>query len=131
MSRTDLIADGLTMIRNAFRANKINVLIPYSNVMASVVNILKQDSYIENFKEVDLGKIKEIKVYLKYEAKKSVLTQIKKISTPGRRIYVDKNHLPSVLSGYGIAIISTSKGIMNSKKAKEVGIGGEVICYVW
>ena len=131
MSRTDLVADALTIIRNAFRVKKEDALVPYSQVMIGILNILKQENYIENFKEMDFGKIKKIKVYLKYEDKNSVITQLKKISTPGRRIYVDKSHIPCVLSDYGIAVMSTSKGIMSNNKARDLGIGGEVICYVW
>ncbi len=131
MSRTDLVADSLTIIRNAFRVKKEEALIPCSKVMLGIVNILKEEGYIDNFKEIELGKIKKIKVYLKYQRKKSAITQIKKISRAGRRTYVDKDNIPNVLSGYGLAIISTSRGIISNKVARKRGLGGEVVCYVW
>ena len=131
MSRTDLVADALTIIRNASRSNKEDAIIPYSKVLGGIVDILKKESYIDNFKVLDSGNTKSIKVYLKYRGKKSAIVQLKKVSRSGRRIYVDKDNIPNVLSGYGIAIISTSKGILSNTDAKKIGIGGEVICYVW
>jgi len=131
MSRTDLIADVFTIIRNAVKVKKDDALVPYSNVVLKICEILKREGYLENFKEVDLGHFKNIKVYLKYDGKKSVISQIKKVSKPGRRIYVNKLKIPSVLNGYGIALISTSQGILTDKEAKEKGLGGEFMGRVW
>jgi small subunit ribosomal protein S8 len=131
MSRTDLVADAFTIIRNAVRGRKEDALIPYSHVLLKICNILKQEGYLENFKEIDLAGFKNIKVYLKYEGKKCLLNQIKKVSKPGRRIYVKKTKIPSVLRGYGIALISTSQDILTDKEAKQKGIGGEYIGMVW
>lgn len=131
MGRTDLVADAFTIIRNAAKARKEETLIPWSQIMLKICDILKEEGYIENFKEFDLEKFKKIKVYLKYNKKKSVFTQIKKISTPGRRAYVKRDKIPSVLQGYGIAILSTSAGIFTDKQAREKGIGGELLGVVW
>jgi len=132
MSRTDLIADAFTIIRNAARVKKEEVLIPYSKLLVKIMEILKREGYIENFKELDMpGRFKMIKVYLKYEGKKSVINDIQRVSKPGRRIYVDKKNIPRVLQGYGIAIISTSSGILTDKEARKLGVGGEYIGYVW
>ena len=132
MSRTDLIADAFTIIRNAARVKKEEVLIPYSKLLVKIMEILKREGYIENFKELDIpGRFKMIKVYLKYEGKKSVINDIQRVSKPGRRIYVDKKNIPRVLQGYGIAIISTSSGVLTDKEARKLGVGGEYIGYVW
>lgn len=131
MSRTDLIADVFTIIRNAAMVKKDDALVPFSNVVLKICEILKREGYLENFKEVDLGHFKKIKVYLKYDGKKSVISQIKKVSKPGRRIYVNKLKIPSVLNGFGIALISTSSNILTDKEAREKGIGGEYIGSIW
>ena len=132
MSRTDLIADAFTIIRNAARVKKEEALIPYLKLLVMIMEILKREGYIENFKELDMpGRFKMIKVYLKYEGKKSVINDIQRVSKPGRRIYVDKKNIPRVLQGYGIAIISTSSGILTDKEARKLGVGGEYIGYVW
>jgi small subunit ribosomal protein S8 len=127
----DMIADTFTIIRNATRASKEDALIPYSKVFARVCEILKENGYIENFKEVELEGYKKIKVYFKYESKRCVLTQIARISRPGRRVFVTKNKVPSVLRGFGIAIVSTSKGIFTDKEAREKNLGGELLGKVW
>ena len=131
MSRTDLVADALTIIRNASRSGKEDAIIPYSNALGDIMKILKEEGYIDNFKVLDAENVRSIKVYLRYKRKKSAITQLKRVSRSGRRVYVDKKSIPNVLSGYGRAIISTSKGVVSNVKAKEMGIGGEVICYVW
>ncbi len=131
MSRTDLISDAFTIIRNALRAKKEDAYIPYSNPLSKICEILKREGYLENFKEVDLEKFKKIKVYLKYEGKKSVISQIEKISSPGRRVYAKRKNIPSALGGYGVTLVSTSGGILTDKEVKEKGIGGEVIGMVW
>lgn len=131
MSRTDLISDAFTIIRNALRAKKEETYIPYSRVLAQICDILKREGYLENFKEIDLENIKQIKVYLKYEGKRSLISEIKKVSTPGRRLYVKRKNIKPVLQGYGLAIVSTSAGILTDKEAREKGIGGELIGMVW
>ncbi len=131
MSRTDLIGDAFTVIRNALRARKEETYIPYSKSLSVICEILKREGYLENFKEVDLERLKKIKVYLKYDGKESVITQIKRVSTPGRRVYAKGKSVPSVLRGYGLAIISTSSGICTDKEARQKGIGGEVLGMVW
>jgi small subunit ribosomal protein S8 len=131
MSRTDLISDAFTIIRNASRAKKEETYIPYSNSLLRICEILKQEGYLENFKDIDLEGYKQIKVYLKYEGKKSVINQIKKVSTPGRRVYAKRDAIPLVLRGYGIALVSTSSGILTDKEAKAKGVGGEVIGMIW
>jgi len=119
------------MMRNAIIAKKQEVVIPCSRLVGEIMEILKREGYIDNVKEVDLGSFKKLKVYLKYRGRKSVVNQIKKVSRPGRRRYVDKKNIPSVLKGYGLAIVSTSKGVVSDREAKELGVGGEVVCYVW
>lgn len=131
MSRTDLIADAFTIIRNAIMAKKDNVDIPASNTLKSISEILKKEGYIENFKSIEDKKQGLIRVYLKYIAGKSAIRNISRISKPGLRIYVKHKKVPSVLRGRGIAVISTSKGIMTDREARELGIGGETVGYVW
>jgi small subunit ribosomal protein S8 len=131
MSRTDLIADAFTIIRNAAMIKRDTVDIPASNTLKSVLQILKQNDYIENFKVMEDKKQGMIKVYLRYLSGKSAIKDIKRISKPGLRVYVKQEKVPSVLRGRGLAIVSTSKGIMTDKDAKEQHIGGEVIAYVW
>ena len=131
MSRTDLVSDALTIIRNAQQVKKEEVVVPFSNLIAEVLRILKDNGYIENYRLITIENHKEIKVYLKYKDKNPAITRLKKVSTCGRRVYVDKDHIPQVRNGYGLAVISTSLGVMNQDEAKEKGVGGEVICYVW
>jgi len=138
MSRTDLIADTLTILRNAVMAKHKTLEVPYSKMNERIFKILKENKYIEEFKLMEYSnkknssyKQKRFKVYLKYIKDKPAINQIKRISKPGLRVYVNKDNIPSVLRGYGIAIISTSKGMMTDKEARQNKIGGEVICYVW
>ena len=131
MSRTDLISDGFTIIRNGARAQKEEVYILCSKPLLKICEILKREGYIDNFKEVDLGSFKKIKVYLKYEGKKSVISQIERVSTPGRRVYTKRKSVPITLNGYGLTLVSTSGGIITDKEAKEKGVGGEVMGRVW
>ncbi|RLE17738.1 MAG: 30S ribosomal protein S8 [Acidobacteria bacterium] len=128
---TDTIADMLTRIRNAIMANHERVEVPSSRVKKMIITILREEGYIKNFKVVeDEGKEKII-IYLKYINEESVIRGLDRISKPSRRVYSGKDDIPVVLGGYGIAIISTSQGIMTGKKAAELGIGGEVLCKVW
>jgi len=131
MSRSDLISDALTIIRNAIMAKKENADFPASKTLKSILDILKKENYIDNFKLIEDKKQGILRVYLKYISGKSAIKNIKRISKPSLRVYVKHEDLPSVIRGRGIAIISTSKGIITNIKAKELGAGGEVIAYVW
>ncbi len=131
MSRTDLIADGFTIIRNAIGARKEEASIPHSRTLLRIVEILKEEKYIENFKEMDTPQHKLIKVYLRYDGKKNAINNIQRVSRPGRRVYAKSKTMDKVLSGYGLAIVSTSRGIFTDVKAREIGVGGEVIGHIW
>lgn len=127
---SDPIADMLTRIRNANSAYHEKVEMPASTVKAAVLNILKEEGFIKNFESVNEGKT--LKVSLKYGSnKEKVISGIKRISKPGLRVYAKKEELPRVLGGLGIAVISTSQGVMSDKTARKLGLGGEVIAYVW
>jgi small subunit ribosomal protein S8 len=131
MSRTDLIADVFTMIRNAMMAKKDTMDVPASNNVKSILEILKRESYIEDFKHIDDKKQGILRIYLKYTLGKPAIRYIKRVSKPGMRIYVKRDKIPSVIRGRGLAIISTSKGIITDREARETGVGGEVIGYIW
>ncbi|OLR55691.1 30S ribosomal protein S8 [Hornefia porci] len=132
MTMTDPIADMLTRIRNANSVGHESVEIPASKMKKAIAQILLDEGYIENFEVIDDGVQGTIKVTLKYGANKErVISGIKKISKPGLKVYAKANDVPRVLGGLGIAVISTSSGIISDKKARELGVGGEVICYVW
>ncbi len=132
MQITDVIADMLTRIRNAGTAKLATVDIPASNIKLAIADILLEEGYIKEVKKIDDDKQGVIRLTLKYTAnKKSVISGIKRISKPGLRVYAGAGDLPKVLGGLGIAIISTSQGIMTDKKARKLGIGGEVMAYVW
>jgi small subunit ribosomal protein S8 len=131
MSRTDLIADTFTMVRNAIMAKKENVDVPSSNTVKSILEILKKENYIENFKLIEDKKQGVARIYLKYIASKPEIKSIKRVSKPGLRIYVKHDKVPMVLRGRGLAIISTSKGIVTDKECRELGLGGEIIGYIW
>ena len=128
---TDPIADMLTRIRNAMAVKKPEVLIPFSNLKMEIARILKEGNWIESYEKQE-DKFFNIKIVLKYdEAGKPAITSIKRISSPGRRVYVNKNKLPRVLNNLGIAIISTSQGLRTNKDAKKQGLGGEVLCEIY
>ncbi|MFA4843116.1 MAG: 30S ribosomal protein S8 [Candidatus Omnitrophota bacterium] len=131
MSRTDLVADAFCMIRNAIMAKKENLDIPASKVLKSILEILKNEGYIDNFKFIEDKKQGILRVYLKYLSGKPAIKNIRKISRPGLKCYVKRKNVPHVLRGRGIAIISTSKGIVTDTQARETGLGGEMIAYVW
>ena len=131
MQITDAIADMLTRIRNAGTAGHSTVLIPASNLKKAIAQILLEEGYITRFECIEDDKQGMIKVTLKFAARKSVITGIKRISKPGLRVYADSENIPKVLGGLGIAILSTSKGIMTDKKARVASVGGEVLAYVW
>jgi small subunit ribosomal protein S8 len=130
---TDPIADYLTRIRNAVMANHKVVEIPASNMKKDMTRILFEKGYILNYKFEEEGPQGSIKIALKYnpESKKNAIKSLQRISKPGLRKYVDGNHLPRVLNGLGVAILSTSQGVMTDKEARSLGIGGEVLCYVY
>ncbi len=132
MQITDTIADLLTRIRNASTSRHETVDIPASNMKKSIVEILQDEGYIKKFTVIEDGKQGIIRVTLKYdENKKPVITGLKRVSKPGLRIYTDVENMPQVIKGLGIAIISTSKGIMTDKKARELNVGGEVLAFIW
>jgi small subunit ribosomal protein S8 len=132
MQITDTVADMLTRIRNASSAKHESVDIPSSNLKRSLAKILLEEGYIKNIEEVNDGKQGIIRINLKYVAnKQNVITGIKSIIKPGLRVYAGKDEIPKVLGGLGIAILSTSKGIVTDKKARTDGIGGEVLAFVW
>ncbi len=128
---TDPIGDMLIRIKNANQRKTRIVSIPHSNIKESMLNILKEQGYINNFSIKKEGIKKNILVELKYKGPQKAITGVKRISKPGLRVYLTSQELPSVFSGFGIAIISTSNGIMTSKNAKKQGMGGEVLAYVW
>lgn len=132
MSMTDPIADMLTRIRNANMASHERVEAPSSKVKEWIAKVLHEEGYIRNYRLIDDNKQGILRIYLKYgENKEKVITNLKRISKPGRRVYVDAKHLPKVLGGLGIAIISTSQGIMTAAQCRKAKVGGEVLCYVW
>ena len=130
---TDPIADYLTRVRNAYLAGKKVVEIPTSKMKVAITKILCEKGYILSYKVVEGTPYNTIKIALKYhpQTKMAAIKKIERVSTPGLRKYTDAENMPRVLNGLGIAIISTSKGIITDKEAKELGIGGEVICYVY
>ncbi len=129
---TDPIADMLTRIRNALMVRKQYVLVPSSKMKKAIADILVKEGYIERVDVLDQKPRPMLRLWLKYDReKKPVITGLKRVSKPGRRIYVGKDEIPWVLSGIGIAILTTSKGIMTDRQARRLGVGGEVICYVW
>ncbi len=132
MSVTDLIADQLTVIRNGIMSKKKEVIIKRSGVIEGIVDIIKREGFIDDYKVIDDNKQGKIKVYLKWlDGEMSVIEGLKKVSTPGRRQYVPAKKIRSVLGGVGIAILSTSKGLLTDKEAKDQKVGGELICQVW
>ncbi|MAD60193.1 MAG: 30S ribosomal protein S8 [Myxococcales bacterium] len=133
MGMTDPISDLLTRVRNAIAMSKDNVLVPASNMKLRIVYLLKEEGFIKNFKFINDDKQGMICIYLKYDDsnRKSAITQLQRISRPGRRTYVKSDNLPRVRNGLGIAIISTSQGVMTDFQAGKAGIGGEHVCSVW
>ncbi len=132
MVMTDPIADMLTRIRNANNAKHETVDIPASNLKKSIADILLEEGFIKGFDVIEDGKQGIIRIQLKYGSdKEKIITGVKRISKPGLRVYVKSDEIPRVLGGLGIAILSTSKGIITDKSARKESVGGEVICYVW
>ncbi len=131
MSRTDLIAEIFTRIRNAIMAKKENLDVPSSNMIKAILDILKRENYIDDYKVIEDKKQGTLRIYLRYVAGKPAITTIKRVSRPGLRLYVRKEKIPTVLRGRGIAIVSTSQGLLTDKQAKEKNLGGEIIGYIW
>ncbi len=130
MSMTDPISDMLTRIRNGQKARKVSVSMPASTVKIAVANVLKDEGYITDFEESGEGAEKSLSVELKYFEGTPVIEKVQRVSKPGLRVYCGKDDLPKVLGGLGIAIVSTSAGVMSDRQARKQGIGGEVICVV-
>lgn len=133
MTMSDPIADMLTRIRNANTAKHDTVDIPASKMKTAIAEILLEEGYIKKFEIVDDGNFKTIRVALKYGKDKNekIITGLKRISKPGLRVYANKEELPKVLGGLGIAIISTNQGVVTDKKARQLNVGGEVLAFVW
>ena len=131
MSLSDPIADMLTRIRNAMRINKNEVNIKASNICEGIAAVLKKEGYIEDFDRIDDGKQGILRVTLKYDRDgRPIINEITRMSKPGRRIYLSVDKLPQVLAGMGIAIVSTSKGVMSDRSCREANVSGEILCTV-
>ena len=131
MQISDVIADMLTRIRNANDAKHETVDIPASNLKKSIAEILLEEGYIKSFQIVEDGKQGIIRVALKYVGKQKVIHGLRRVSKPGLRIYSNCEDMPKVMNGLGIAIVSTSKGVMTDKKARQANVGGEILAFVW
>ncbi len=130
----DTIADALIRIKNAYMARRLETVLTYSKTIKAICEVLEKEGYITSFKEIEVGSRKQFKgfsVELRYEKRMPAVTEVKRISKPGLRVYKGKTGLPYVLNGMGIALISTPKGIMTDKQARKEGVGGEVLAYVW
>jgi small subunit ribosomal protein S8 len=132
MSVSDSLADAFVKIKNAYRAGKEKVDIKGSKMLLEIVEIMKKKGFIQDYRFIEDNKQGVIRVYLRYLDKKTpALVEIKKISKPGRRVYVNRKEIPQVLSGIGVAILTTSKGILTDQEARRHKVGGEVICYIY
>jgi small subunit ribosomal protein S8 len=132
MAHSDPIADMLTRIRNALMAGHAYVVMPASNIKKAVADLLVQEGYVKSAEVIEAEPHPQLRVNLKYdEERKPVITKLERVSKPGRRIYKGKDEIPWVLSGVGIAILSTSKGVVTDRQARRMGVGGEVLCYIW
>ena len=129
MSMQDPITDMLTRIRNGQAANKVAISMPSSKLKVAIASVLAEEGYVESFKVVE-GSKPELEITLKYFQNKPVVESIQRVSRPGLRIYKRKDELPKVMGGLGIAVVSTSKGVMTDRAARQAGLGGEIICYV-
>ena len=130
MSMSDPIADMLTRIRNAQATDKVTVAIPSSKVKLAIAKVLKDEGYIEDFAQRDVEGKSVLEIGLKYYAGKPVIEKLERVSRPGLRIYKGRDDIPRVLNGMGVAIVSTSRGVMTDRRARETGVGGEVLCIV-
>jgi small subunit ribosomal protein S8 len=128
---TDPIADMLTRIRNAVAIKKPELLLPFSKIKFNIAKLLAQENYVAKVEEVKIGKFSQIKIKLAYTEGLPSIQHIKRISKPGQRVYVSGQEIPRILSGYGLAILSTSQGIMAGRQAFKENVGGELICEIW
>jgi len=135
MSVSDPIADMLTRIRNAIIAKHLSVNVPHSQIKEELARILKNEGYIEGYDVIEEGRFRDIAIKLKYigtrRERRPVITGLKRVSKPGRRIYANYRDIPWVLSGMGIAVLTTPNGIMTGEEARRQRVGGEILCYVW
>ncbi len=132
MPTTDPIADMLTRIRNGLTVRKAFVMVPSSKIKVAIAQILLEEGFIQGYEVTDERPQANIRVWLKYDEKrKPIVTGLKRVSTPGRRVYKGKRSLPWVLSGLGVAIVSTPRGVMTDQEARRQGVGGEILCHVW
>lgn len=133
MSMTDPVADMLTRIRNANQRKHADVAMPSSKMKASIARILKKEGYIDDFEVVEAtGRVPTLRLTLRYQnGREPVISQLQRVSKPGRRVYTKRREIPWVLQGMGIAILTTPKGVMTDKQARHENVGGEVLCYVW
>jgi len=130
MSMSDPIADMLTRIRNAQMVQKVSVVMPASKLKTAIAEVLKAEGYIDNFAVRDAQSKPQLEIALKYYAGKPVIEHIERVSRPGLRVYKGRHDIPNVMNGLGVAIVTTPKGVMTDRKARQAGIGGEVLCYV-
>jgi len=130
MSMSDPIADMLTRIRNAQMVQKVSVVMPASKLKTAIAEVLQSEGYIDGFKVRDAESKPQLEIALKYYAGKPVIEHIERVSRPGLRVYKGRHEIPNVKNGLGVAIVTTPKGVMTDRKARQAGIGGEVLCYV-
>ncbi len=130
MSMNDPISDMLTRIRNASQIGKLSVSVPISKMKLAISTVLMDEGYIDSFETEDMNGKVSVKIFLKYYSGRPVIERITRVSRPGLRIYKSSNSIPYVLNGLGIAIISTSKGVLSDRKARSSNVGGEILCYV-
>lgn len=128
---TDPIADMLTRIRNAVAIRKPEVIMPLSKVKFSIAKLLEAEGYVASVDKVKEANFDKLKIVLKYEDERPAISHLKRISKPGQKIYINSKEIPTVLNGYGLAVLSTSKGIMTDRQAKAANIGGELMCEIW
>ena len=132
MSVSDPVSDFLTCVRNAIRAKQRKVDVPASRLKSEIAKVLLRERFINNFKIIEDGRQGLLRIYLKYASDdQNVISGIRRISTPGRRVYVKKDRLPRVMGGLGTSIVSTSRGLMTDREAREAGLGGELVCQIW
>jgi small subunit ribosomal protein S8 len=128
---TDPIADMIIRIKNACIAGRSDLVMPHSKLKEDIIKILKNNNYIEDYQLIDKKPQKDIKIVLKYVGKLSVITDVKRVSKPGRRIYVKANEIPQTLNGYGLTILSSNQGVIDDKVARKAKVGGEILCQIW
>jgi small subunit ribosomal protein S8 len=132
MSVVDPISDLLNRIRNAIMVNHPSTIVPFSTIKLEIIKSIKTGGYIKGYKVIDKDGKKDIRIYLKYDSQNNaIINGLKRISSPGRRVYVKKDKIPKVLGGLGIAVLSTSKGVMTDSACRQANTGGELLCYVW